>query len=145
MGGITGGIAVQVLAEEGGLVSGLLQAHADRVLLVPLGDELLEAPIRRLIAQNVVVVIVEAGKISGPRWAAYRVADEVLLKGGALLSQQGTYLGHLKGGGVVQIVGEDEDYIRPIVRRLRLYFLGRLGSRAARDEEEKDRQTRQDH
>ncbi len=37
-------VPVQVLAEESSLVASLLKAYADRVLLVPLGEELLESP-----------------------------------------------------------------------------------------------------
>src|SRR5919112_545337 len=43
VGRITGGIAIQVLAEEGSLVALLLQADGYSILLVPLGDELLKA------------------------------------------------------------------------------------------------------
>src|SRR5215210_892061 len=56
-------------------------------------------------------MVVETGEESSPGRATHRVADEGLFKGGALLSQQGTYLGHLRGRGVVQVVGEDEDYV----------------------------------
>ena len=142
-------VPVQVLAEEGGLVAGFLQANGDEVLLVPLGDELLKAPIRRLIAQYVVVVIVQTGEEGSPGGAAHRVADEGLLEGGALIGQQGDYLGHLLSRNEVQVVGEDEDDVGPTGGRLRPFFLGRSGcrglrSRAARYEEEKDQQTCQD-
>jgi len=83
--GITGRIAVEVLAEEGGPVADPLQAHTNRVFFVTLGEELLEASVRWLIAQYVVVVIVEAGQDSRARRAAYGVADESLVKGGALV------------------------------------------------------------
>ncbi len=49
-----------------------------------LGDELLEAAVRRAVGQYVVVVVVEAGEDRSPRGTAYRVAGEGLLKGGAL-------------------------------------------------------------
>jgi hypothetical protein len=52
---------------------------------MPLGDELLEAPVRGPVAQYVVVVIVEAGEDGGPRGATHRVTDEGLFEGEALL------------------------------------------------------------
>src|SRR5215218_10696725 len=99
----------------------------DSVLLVPLRDELLEAPVRGPVAQYVVVVIVEAGEDGGPGGATNWVTHEGLFEGEALLSHQGGYLGHLLSGGVVQVIGEDEEYVGPIGRRLRLLFLRRIG------------------
>src|SRR5215218_7103115 len=101
----------------------------DRVLLVSLGDELLEAPARGPVGQYVVVVIVEAGEDGGPRGATNRVTDEGLFEGEALLGHQGGYLGHLLSGGVVQVVCEDEEDVGPTGARLRplFSFLRRLG------------------
>ena len=79
-------VLVQVLAEEGGSITGSLQARADRVLLVPLGDERLEPPLRGCVALYAVVMVVETGEDGSPRRATYRVADEGLLKGSTLLS-----------------------------------------------------------
>ncbi len=60
---VLAGVSVHVLAEVSGPVAALfLQADGDRVLLVPLGDEPLEAPVRRTVAQYAVVVVVEAGE-----------------------------------------------------------------------------------
>jgi hypothetical protein len=78
-------VLVEVLAEEGGSVAALLlEADGDRVVLVPLGDELLEAPVCGPVAQYAVVVIVEAGEDSGSRWATNWVTHEGLVEGEAL-------------------------------------------------------------
>src|SRR5918997_1919236 len=114
VGRITGWIAVEVLAEEGGLVATLLQACSDRILLQPLVAKLLEAPIGGLVALYAAGVGVEAGEDGGPRGAAQRLAGEGSLEGGALLGQQGAQVGHLLSGGVVQIVGENEDHVGPV-------------------------------
>src|SRR4028119_2365965 len=84
------------------------------------------------------------------------MAHESLLERGPLLDEQGVYPGHLLRGGVVQVVGENEDHVRLVgggfrfllgcaglSRDLRFFLRGRLaGSRAAEGEE--GRQTRQD-
>src|SRR5215218_7280775 len=121
-------VLVEVHAEEGSAVTALLlEVDGDRVLLVPLGDELLEAPVRGPVAQYVVVVIVEAGEDGGPGGATHRVAHEGFFKGEALLGHQGGYLGHLLSGGVVQVVGEDKEDVGSVGSRLRLFFLRRIG------------------
>ncbi len=109
VGRVAAGVPVEILAEEGSLVTLLLQADGDGVLLVPLLDELLKAPGRVVVAYHVVVVVVEAGEDGCPRGAAHRVAHEGLLEREALFGQQGADLGHLLYGGVVQVVGEDEE------------------------------------
>ena len=82
---------------------------------MPLIDELLESPTGSVvITYHVVVVVVETGEDGRPRGAAHRVAHEGLLKREALSGQQGADLGHLLSGGVVQVVGEDEDDVGPI-------------------------------
>jgi len=122
-----------------------LQAGGDRIFLKPLVTELLEASYRALVAPDVVVVGVEAGEDRSPGGAAYRVAYEGLLEGGALLSQQGVDLGHLLSRGVVQIVGEDEDYVWLLGSRgLGIgFFLGWCKPQQAANEE--GYRTRQDH
>jgi hypothetical protein len=61
------GIPVQVLAEESSPVASLLKANADRILLVPLGEELLKPSIWRPVASHVVVVLVETSEDGRPR------------------------------------------------------------------------------
>jgi hypothetical protein len=92
------------------------------------------------------VVSVEAGEDGGPGGAAQRLAGEGVLEGDAFFYQQGADLWHLLGGGVVQVVGEDEDDVGLIGRRLCFFFLRRigcrgLGFRTACAEEKKDRHT----
>src|SRR5215212_1876643 len=119
----------------------------DRVLLVPLGDELLEAPARGPVAQYAVIVIVEAGEDGGPGGATNWVTDKGLFEGEALLGHQGGYLGHLLSGGIVQVVGEDKEDVGPVGgSRLSLFFLRRIGGRGLRSrtactQEEKDHET----
>src|SRR5215207_9097665 len=139
-------VAVQVFAHEGGPVTRPLQAGGDRVLLQPLVSELLESAVWGLVTLYLVVVGVETGERGRPRGATQRLAGEGVLKGDALFHHDGTQLGHLLDGGVVQVVDQDEDYVGPIAGRCGLFFLRRLGWRdrrsiAARHEEQKDRQT----
>jgi hypothetical protein len=61
-----------------------LQPDGDRALLVPLGAELLEAPVRRRVASYVMVVGVKADEDGCPRGATQRIADEGVLEGGSL-------------------------------------------------------------
>jgi hypothetical protein len=140
VGRIACGVAVEILAEEGGLVTGLLQTHSDSVLLVLFGEELLEAPVRRIVSLYGIVMGVEAGEDGRPRRAPCRETHEGVFEGGTSFDQPGTYLGHLLGRGEVQVVGEDEDYVRSIGRRLRLFFLRSPELRTTRAEEEKDSQ-----
>src|SRR5215216_1154953 len=130
-------VAVQVLADQGGPVAVLLQAGGDRVFLQPLIAELLKASYWALVASHVVVVGVEAGEDSSPGGAAYRVAYEGLLEGGAPLGQQGVDLWHLLDGGEVQVVGENEDYVRLLSSRgLGIgFFLGWCKPHQANNEE----------
>src|SRR5215203_3501843 len=121
-----------------------MKAGGDRVLLQPLVSELLESAVWGLITLYLVVVGVETGERGRPRGATQRLAGEGVLEGDALFHHDGTQLGHLLDGGVVQVVGQDEDYVGPIAGRCGLFLLRRPGWRdrgsiAARHEEQKDR------
>src|SRR3712207_660468 len=122
-------VVVEVLAEQAGSIAALLQPDSDRALLVPLGAELLEAPVRRRVAPHVMVVSVKAGEDGGPRGATQRVADEGVLERGTLFDHRGAQLGHLLNGGEVQVVHEEEDYVGSS-SSIHL-FLGGGSSRAA--------------
>jgi len=50
------------------------------------------------------------------------VADEGLLEGEALLDKLRAYLGHLLSRGVIQIVGENEDYVGLFGRHFCSFF-----------------------
>jgi len=108
------GVVVEVLAEEGGSVTILLEAGGDRALLAPLVSELLEAPDRALVAPHAVVVGVEAGEHGRPGGTTCWVAYKGFLEGGTPFGQQRVDLGHLLGGGEVQVIGEHEDYVGPV-------------------------------
>src|SRR5918993_982848 len=100
---------------------------------MPLRDKRLEPPFRGRVTLHAVVVVIEACEKGSPGGATYRVTHEGLLQRDASLDQSGAYLGHLKDGGVVQVVGEYEDYVGPISGRPRTFFLlGRPGCRGLR-------------
>ena len=109
-------VAVQVLPEEGRPVALLLDPGGHRRVLVAEEAELLEAPERRLVVEDLVVVGVLAPQDGGPAGTAQRVGDEGVLERRALLDEQLPQVGHVLERvrvqvGRGQIVGEDQDHV----------------------------------
>src|SRR5215210_5202406 len=121
-------VAVEILPEEGRSVTLLFDPGGHGRVLVAQNAELLEAPQRRLVAQDLVVVGVLATQDGGPAGTAQGVGYERVFEGRALVYEQRLYVGHVPERGRVQvahgqIVGEDKDHVGgfrrlPLLRRL---------------------------
>ncbi|CAA9456782.1 MAG: hypothetical protein AVDCRST_MAG01-01-5298 [uncultured Rubrobacteraceae bacterium] len=135
------GVAVHVLAEERGSVAVLLHPGRHRGVLVAQEAELLEAPARGLVGEDLVVVGVLATQGGRPARAAQGVGHERVLEGRATLDQLRAevwhVLEHLRSEVLVsEVVGQDQDDVRALgLLALRLGRLLALGGRQASDEQ----------
>jgi hypothetical protein len=80
-----GDVAIQVLADHRGVITGALQPGGDRRFLEPELAELLKPAPRLLVADDVRVVRVLPAQNRGPRGAAERIGDEEIVEGRAAL------------------------------------------------------------
>ena len=113
-------VAVQVLAEVGGVVAGLLEPDGQRVRVV----ELRVAAARRGVAHDAVVVRVLAGEERRARGAAERVRDEALGEGRPAVAQESPHVRHDPHRLDRLVVGHDHDDVRARLRRRRLRGVG---------------------
>src|SRR5918997_3925757 len=102
-------VAVEILAEQGRLVTCVVEAGGQRGSLSPELAERLESSCWGNVAPDQMVVRVLAGQDRGPGWAAERGGDECVVEGHSLIChvlREGRYL---RGRRSVQVIGNYED------------------------------------
>ena len=123
---VGGGVAVEVLAHQRGAVAGLLQRHRERLRLVAVGVVGLVPAVVTGVGEYPVVVGVLAGEDRRTRRAAQRIDDVVMRERQPGLLQR-KHVRHVADQVPGQVVGEDEDEVRP----WRVRRVGAAGGTAA--------------
>ncbi len=125
-------VAVQELADVGGLIASSLQPHGEHVL------GLREGPVAGLVREHPVVVAVLAGEQGSSRRTAERGGVEVVGEGRPAVTEQAGRPRHRLAAvrGVVLVVGEHEDDVRLSAegRRRLDRRVGVLATATARDD-----------
>src|SRR5215210_6888141 len=104
-------VAVEVLAEQGRLVTRVVEPGGYRGSLSPQLAEGLETPHRRTVAPDQVVVWVLSGQDRGPGGTAERVGDEGVVEGQAFVGHVRFERRYLPDRPSVQVVRKYEDDI----------------------------------
>jgi hypothetical protein len=104
-------VAVQVLADQGGVIAGLPQPDRERVVRV----QPVKPAQRRIVVEHPVVGGVLAGEECRPRGAAQRIAGEAVDEGRAPLPDQPPRQRHHLDRGRRLVVGLDNDHVGPLL------------------------------
>src|SRR5215211_3103146 len=120
-------VAVEVLAEQGRLVTCVVEPGGERGSLSSQLVEGLVTTHRGSVAPDQVVVRVLPGQDRGPGWAAERVGDEGVIEGQALVGNVPFERRYLRDRRDVQVVRKYEDDIGTVRRSqgTSLYLSGR--------------------
>ncbi len=129
-------VAVQVFADELGLVAAPVQPGSRRRLVLHRVTELVVSSRGPHVAPYAVIVGVLPAQNRGPAGAAHRVGDVRPAKDRAVLGHDVAQPVQVPQGMVIQVVGEDEDDVGPLGR-------GRRSHRA--DHREHHHQACQEH
>ena len=102
-------VAVEVLADEHGIVACIVEPGGYRGVLQSLAAKFLEAPQQRAIAQDTMVVGVLAPQDRRPGGAAQRIGHESSGEFYASTGQEVLVLGHVTEVRGSHVVGEHEE------------------------------------
>jgi hypothetical protein len=105
------GVAVEVFADEGGAVAGVLEPCGHRRTLVTETVERWKAAVVAAVAENAMVVGVLAAQDRGARWTAERRGGERVGERHALGGKEGLHTGEASNRPGILIIGQDEDDI----------------------------------
>ena len=131
LGRVRAPVAVQVLAEVGRVVAGLLEPDGERVRVV----ELRVAAARRRVPHDAVVVGVLAGEEGRAGRAAERVRDEAVGERRAAVAQEALHVRHDAERLERLVVGHEHDDVRARLHRGRLRAVRACRDRRSRKED----------
>ena len=110
--GGTLGVAIEVLADEGGAVAGVVEPGGHGRLLVAEAVEGRESAILADIAEDTVIVRVLPTQDRGARGTAERRRDEGVGEREPLRGEERLHVGHAGNRPGIEIVGHDDDDVR---------------------------------